>query len=77
MTKRIIVPHDKHQPRHYNCSCRVSRTERAEVTEAAKRANLSVAALTRICTLHIIREGSLDVETTINVQTYKDEEEQA
>ena len=77
MTKRVIMPQDKGSPRHYNASCKVSRAERAEIREAAKRANLAVADLTRICTLHIIREGSRGVETTIDVQTHKNEEEQA
>ena len=76
MTKRILVPHDKGAPRYYTSACKVSRAERSEILAAAQRANLAVADLTRICTLHVIREGSIGVETTVAVKTHKDEEEQ-
>lgn len=71
MTRQIISG-DKSSPRNYACACRVSRKERAEVSEAAKNAGLTVADLTRMCTLHIIREGSLEVHTQIRIATTKD-----
>lgn len=70
--RRSIIQADKSAPRNYNCTCSVSRKERGEITEAAKEAGLTVADLTRMCTLHIIREGSLEVHTQIRIATTKD-----
>lgn len=69
---RQIISEDKSYPRNYSAACRVSRPERAEISEAAKNAGLTVADLTRMCTLHIIREGSLEVHTQIRIASTKD-----
>ena len=75
MTKRQLILDDKSAPRNYNCLCRVSRKERTEITEAAKNSGLTVGDLTRMCTLHIIREGSLEVHTQVRIATTKEHNE--
>ena len=72
MTRQIIHD-DKSSPRSYNSLCRVSRKERTEISEAAKNAGLTVGDLTRMGTLHIIREGSLEVHTQIRIATTKED----
>lgn len=66
------LSNDKSAPRSYYCTCKVSRKERAEINEAAKNAGLAVADLTRLCTLHIIREGTLEVHTQVRIATTKE-----
>ena len=72
MQKRITITQDKRHPRSYTCLCTVSRQERAEINAAAKEAGLTIGDLTRMCTLHIIREGTLEVHTQVRIATKKD-----
>tara|TARA_R100001163_G_C4872469_1_gene73631 strand:+ start:119 stop:358 length:240 start_codon:yes stop_codon:yes gene_type:complete len=69
MIKRIRPKEVKGQPRSYIAACNVSRAERAEIAAAAKEADLRIGDLTRMCTLHIIREGTLEVHTQVKIAT--------
>ena len=72
MPRRTVLSTDDYQPRSYHAACRVSRKERNEIKDAANAAGLSIADLTRLCTLHIIREGTLEVHTQVRIATTKE-----
>ena len=70
---KVKFKEEKHHPRCHMTPCKVSIKEKNEIKAAAKAAGISASDLTRECTLHIIREGSLEVRTEIRIATSKED----